>query len=114
MFYKNATALLIRQPKPCEDLLKLVHFKFKYDIRIYERKSDERIIMRESQNAVEDLEKAIKHVEKLLNGGDTLEANLIKRLKECLQRWYKDISFTTEHFLINNGTYHNFYCYSYD
>ena len=102
VFYKDVTALLIRQPEPCEDLLKLVHYKFQYDIRIYERKSDESIIMRESQDAVEDLEKAIKHVEKLLNEGDSLETNLIKRLEECLQRWYKDIAFTTEHCLLNN------------
>ena len=100
VFYKNATALLIRQPKPCEDLLKLVHFKFQYDIRIYKREADESIIMRESQNAVEDLEKAIKHVEKLLNDGDSLETDLIKRLDESLFIWYKSIALDMDHCLI--------------
>ena len=101
-FYENVTDLLIRQSAPCEGLLKLVNYKFNYEIRIYAREANEQIIIYQSRKAVDDLEKAIRHLESLLLHKATLRTDISKRLSENLLCWYERIVFDTEHCLKHN------------
>ena len=95
-FYEKVTDFLVTQTEPCEELLRLVLYKFEYDIKVYQREADENIILERSRRGVEDLKKAIEHT------GERLLSSMSYKGQGVVRRWYKSIALETDHVLLDD------------
>ena len=95
-FYEKVTDFLVTQTEPCEELLKLVLYKFEHDITVHEREADENIILEKSRRGVEDLRRAIEYIER------GMLAKMSSRMQGVVKRWYKSIALETEHCLLDD------------
>ena len=94
--YEKVTDFLVTQTEPCEELLKLVLYKFEYSIKVYQREADEAIIIEKSRRGVEDLRRAIEHVE------ERLLPHMSYKAQGVVKRWYKSIALETDHILLDD------------
>ena len=99
---EKVTKLLCAQSEPCDDLLELVHSKFKYEIAISKREASADIILEKSRKAVDNLKKAIQYIDKLLKENDADAHVFVGKLGANRSCWCKCIALDADHCLMND------------
>ena len=107
--YEKVIPYLCRQSEPHKLLLKLVLYKFKYHIGVYNRESDDGVIEKESKHAVDEMKKAVAYVDGLLKNNVRKQNNTSRALKDALKRWCTRLALDTKRVLnkAERGKYAN-------
>ena len=79
--------------------LDLVAKYFKFQISIKERSEDPTVIEDTSREAIQELKKAVSHLETIGNQRKATDEKITKRLQESLFEWYTLLALDTAHYL---------------